>query len=84
MWDALAQEASSQGMPPPNQLEVWSDVAEVKKGQIYGLGMESSVQAGCPHYRGSGFSSTEWVQRHELEEMRNERDQLRKELAKKK
>jgi len=63
---------------------VWTDVAGVKKGQIYGLGMESSVQAEHPHYCGSGSSSTEWVQRHELEEMRNERDQLRKELAKKK
>lgn len=38
-WDALTQEASSQGMPPPNVLEVWTDVAGVKKGQIYGLGM---------------------------------------------
>ena len=78
----MTQEASSQGIPPPNELEVWTDVAGVKKGQIYGLGMESSVLAGRPHYRGSGSSSTEWVQRHELEEMRNERDQLRKELAK--
>ena len=78
----MIQEASSQGMPLPNELEVWTDVVGVKKGQIYGFGMESSVLAGRPHYRGSGSSSTEWVQRHELEEMRNERDQLRKELAK--
>ena len=69
-------------MPPPNELEVWTDVAGVKKGKLYGLGMESSVLARRPQYRGSGCSSTEWVQRHELEEMRNERDQLRKELAK--
>jgi len=74
----LIQEASSQGMPLPNELEVWTDVVGVKKGQIYGFGMESSVLAGRPHYRGSGSSSTEWVQRHELEEMRNERDQLEK------
>jgi len=46
----LTQEASSQGMPPPNQLEVLSDFAGVKTGQIYGLGMESSVLAGRPHY----------------------------------
>jgi len=78
----LTQEASSQGMPPPNELEVRTDVAGVKKGQIYDLGMESSVLAGRPYYRGSSSSSTEWMQRHELEEMRNERDQLRKELAK--
>jgi len=69
-------------MPPPNELEVRTDVAGVKKGQIYDLGMESSVLAGRPYYRGSSSSSTEWMQRHELEEMRNERDQLRKELAK--
>ena len=74
----MIQEASSQGMPLPNELEVWTDVVGVKKGQIYGFGMESSVLAGRPHYRGSGSSSTEWVQRHELEEMRNERDQLEK------
>lgn len=80
--DDLTQEASLHGMPPPNPLKVWTDVAGVKKGRIYGLGMESSVLAGRSHYRGSGSCSTEWVQRHELEEMKNERDQLREELAK--
>jgi isopentenyl phosphate kinase len=44
--------------------------------------MESSVLAGRPHYHGSGSFSTEWMKRHKLEEMRNERDQLREELAK--
>jgi len=40
------------------------------------------VLAGRLHYRDSSSSSTEWVQRHKLEEMRNERDQLWEELAK--
>nr|XP_027187314.1 uncharacterized protein LOC113785173 [Cicer arietinum] len=43
--------------------------------------MESTVLLGRPNYRGSCSSSTEWVQRHEFEEIRNERDQLREELA---
>ncbi|AES66843.1 hypothetical protein MTR_2g082390 [Medicago truncatula] len=44
--------------------------------------MGSSVLARRPNYHGSGSSSSEWVQRHELEQMRNERDQLQEELAK--
>ncbi|XP_058745506.1 uncharacterized protein LOC131618258 [Vicia villosa] len=80
-WEELIQESSQQGTPPPAQLDVWCDVAGIRKGRVYGLGMESTVITGKPTYRGSCSSSTESVQRHEFEEMRNERDQLREELA---
>nr|XP_027192712.1 uncharacterized protein LOC113787760 [Cicer arietinum] len=77
----LTQETTSQGTPPPNELNVWCEVAGIKGGRVYGLRMESTVLLGRPNYRGSCSSSTKWVQRHEFEEMRNERDQLREELA---
>uniref|UniRef100_A0A3Q7YGE4 Uncharacterized protein LOC101504946 n=1 Tax=Cicer arietinum TaxID=3827 RepID=A0A3Q7YGE4_CICAR len=80
-FEELTQETTSQGTPPPNELDVWCEVAGIKRGRVYGLGMESTVLLGRPNYRGSCSSSTEWVQRHEFEEMRNERDQLREELA---
>jgi hypothetical protein len=76
----LTQEASLQGNSPPKDLDVWCEVAGLRKGRVYGLGMESTVIAGRPYYRGSCSSSTEWVQRHEFVEMRNERDQQKQEF----
>ncbi|AET04304.1 hypothetical protein MTR_8g087320 [Medicago truncatula] len=80
--EELTQASSLQGTPPPKELDVWCEVAGINKGRVYGLGMESTVLVGKgrPNYRGSCSSSTEWVQRHELEEMRNERDQQRHEF----
>jgi copper oxidase (laccase) domain-containing protein len=61
------------------ELDVWNEVAGIKKLHIYiyGLGSESSLFASRRNYRGSSSSSTEWVQRHEFEEMKFERDELR-------
>nr|XP_027186695.1 uncharacterized protein LOC113784639 [Cicer arietinum] len=81
MFEELTQETTSQGTPPPNELDVWCEVAGIKRGRIYGLRIESTVLLGRSNYRGSCSSSTKWVQRHEFEEMRNEIDQLREELA---
>ncbi|XP_020238483.1 uncharacterized protein LOC109817593 isoform X3 [Cajanus cajan] len=84
IFEELTQKANEEGTTPPNELDVWCDVARTKGGKIYGLGMESSVVAGRPYYRGSSSSSNEWVQRQELdelkkdlEEVKNERDELR-------
>ncbi|GAU46824.1 hypothetical protein TSUD_190810 [Trifolium subterraneum] len=73
----LTQEASSQGAPPPKEIDVWTEVAGIRKGHIYGLGSESSSYAGRRNYRGSGSTSTEWVQRHEFEELKKEREETR-------
>ncbi|KAJ1387123.1 putative transposase, Ptta/En/Spm, plant [Sesbania bispinosa] len=42
-WQELTQRASEQGTHPPTEFDVWHDVAEVKKGRIYGLGLEPTV-----------------------------------------
>lgn len=80
--EELTQASSLQGNPPPKELDVWCEVAGINKGRVYGLGMESTVLVGKgrPNYRGSCSLSTEWVQRNEFEEMRNERDQQRHEF----
>ncbi|XP_045797186.1 uncharacterized protein LOC123891371 isoform X2 [Trifolium pratense] len=77
--EELTQQASLQGTPPPKELDVWIEVAGTRKGHIYGLGSESSVFAGRRNYRGSGSASTEWVQRHEIEELKIEREEMRRE-----
>ncbi|WJX61028.1 hypothetical protein P8452_46171 [Trifolium repens] len=76
-WEELTQQASLEGNPPPKEIDVWTEVAGIRKGHIYGLGSESSLFASRRNYRGSSSSSTEWVQRHEFEEMKFERDELR-------
>ncbi|GAU47069.1 hypothetical protein TSUD_302710 [Trifolium subterraneum] len=73
----LTQEASSQGAPPPKEIDVWTEVAGIRKGHIYGLGSESSSYAGRRNYRGSDSASTEWVQSYEFEELKNEREETR-------
>ncbi|KAJ1375240.1 putative transposase, Ptta/En/Spm, plant [Sesbania bispinosa] len=75
-WEQLTQQASEQGTLPPMEFDVWRDVAECKKGRIYGLGLESTVVCRRPYYQGSGSSSTEWVRREEFQELRKERDEL--------
>lgn len=63
------QRASEQNLPPPNELDVWRDVAGMKKGRIYGLGLESTVIN--KQYHGSCSSSSEWVRRSEFDQLRN-------------
>ncbi|KAJ1389012.1 putative transposase, Ptta/En/Spm, plant [Sesbania bispinosa] len=76
IWEEIAQRASEEGTPLPNEFDVWRDVAGVKKRKVYGLGLESTIVSGRPYYQGSSSSSSEWVRREELEEIRRERDDL--------
>ncbi|XP_057439917.1 uncharacterized protein LOC130731674 [Lotus japonicus] len=71
-WEDRTQKASEQNAPPPNELDVWLEVAGVKKGRIYGLGMESTVMHN--KYRGSSSSSSEWVRREEFDQLRDTLD----------
>ncbi|KAJ1377132.1 putative transposase, Ptta/En/Spm, plant [Sesbania bispinosa] len=75
-WQELTQRASEQGTPPPTEFDVWRDVAGVKKGRIYGFGLESTVVDRRPYYQGFGSSSSKWVRREEFQELRKERDEL--------
>ncbi|KAK2382643.1 hypothetical protein QL285_070163 [Trifolium repens] len=76
-WEELTQQASLEGNPPPKEIDVWTEVAGIRKGRVYGRGSESCLFASRRNYCGSSSSSTEWVQRHEFEEMKFERDELR-------
>ncbi|WJX62547.1 hypothetical protein P8452_47532 [Trifolium repens] len=76
-WEELTQQASLEGTQPPNDIDVWTEVAGIRKGHIYGLGSESSSFVGRRNYRGSSSASTEWVQRHEFEELKLEREEMR-------
>ncbi|WJX73038.1 hypothetical protein P8452_56863 [Trifolium repens] len=76
-WEELTQQASLEGTQPPNDINVWTEVAGIRKGHIYGLGSESSSFVGRRNYRGSSSASTEWVQRHEFEELKLEREEMR-------
>ena len=67
--DEATQKASQDGTPAPTELDVWRETAGVRKGRIYGLGLESTVIDERPYYRGSGSESTGWVQRTEHEEL---------------
>ncbi|WJX77478.1 hypothetical protein P8452_60782 [Trifolium repens] len=58
-------------------IDVWIEVAGIRKGRIYGLGSESSLFASRQNYCGSSSSSTEWVQKHEFEKLEFERVELR-------
>ncbi|KAK2414249.1 hypothetical protein QL285_036862 [Trifolium repens] len=75
--EELTQQASLEGTQPPNDIYVWTEVAGIRKGHIYGLGSESSSFVGRRNYRGSSSASTEWVQRHEFEELKLEREEMR-------
>ncbi|KAJ1378326.1 Cactin, central domain [Sesbania bispinosa] len=59
-WEELTQRASAQGTPPPSKLDLWRDVAGMKRGRVYGLGSESTVVAGGPFYQSLISSSSEW------------------------
>ncbi|QCE04252.1 hypothetical protein DEO72_LG8g2286 [Vigna unguiculata] len=82
-FEELTQSASTQGITPPNELDVWCDVVGTKNGRIYGLGMECTVIRGWPYYHGTS-SSNGWTQSQELEKLKKdlegvkqERDELR-------
>ncbi|QCD82504.1 putative transposase [Vigna unguiculata] len=82
-FEELTQSASTQGITPPNELDVWCDVVGTKNGRIYGLGMESTAIRGWPYYHGTS-SSNGWIQGQELEKLKKdlegvkqERDELR-------
>ena len=69
-WENATQRASEQSLPPPDELDVWREVTGgVKKGRIYGLGLEAAVVTKT--YRGSGSSSSDWVRRSEFDELMN-------------
>ncbi|WJX90584.1 hypothetical protein P8452_72464 [Trifolium repens] len=57
------------------------EVVGIRKGHIYiyiyDLGSDSSLFARRRNYHCSSSSSTEWVQRHEFEELKFEMDELR-------
>ena len=55
--DEATRRASQDGAPPPSELEVWRETTGVKKGRIYGLGLESTVIDGRPYYHGLGLQS---------------------------
>ncbi|XP_047178486.1 uncharacterized protein LOC124845430 [Vigna umbellata] len=56
----LTKSALAQGKPPPNELDVWSDVARSKKGKVYGLGEKYAAVGGgqCPHGSSSSMLIT--------------------------
>ncbi|KAK2451395.1 hypothetical protein QL285_010453 [Trifolium repens] len=59
------------------EIDLWTEVAGITKGHIHGLGSESSLFASRRNYRCSSSSSDEWVQSHEFEKLKFERDELR-------
>lgn len=86
-WEKQTQTASLQGANPPSQMDVWRGIVGVNKNTMYGYGLHST-EVLRPYYYGSSSSSSEWVQRQELNELRNqleevrtERDELRVEMA---
>ncbi|MED6220745.1 hypothetical protein PIB30_047823 [Stylosanthes scabra] len=58
--EELTQKASD-GSNVPNEVDLWCDIAGVKKGRIYGLGTESTVIDKRSTCRGSGSQSSEWL-----------------------
>ncbi|XP_027931537.1 golgin candidate 4-like [Vigna unguiculata] len=53
----LTKSALAQGKPPPNELDVWSDVARSKRGKVYGFGEKSAAFRGgqCSHVSSSSM-----------------------------
>ncbi|WVY93074.1 hypothetical protein V8G54_032162 [Vigna mungo] len=74
----LTKNALAQGKPPPNELDVWSDVARSKKGKVYGLGEKSAAVGGgqCPH---ASSSPMELIIKQEVDEQRKVMEEVRKE-----
>ncbi|RYQ95801.1 hypothetical protein Ahy_B08g091159 [Arachis hypogaea] len=51
--EQTTQKAFEEGSNAPNEMDVLCEIARVKKGRIYGLGIESTVIDKRPSYRGS-------------------------------
>ncbi|TKY72513.1 transposase, Ptta/En/Spm, plant [Spatholobus suberectus] len=71
VWEEASQLSSAAGESPPTELEVWCKVAGMKKGKVYGLGLELSKVVGRHSYHGSSSSLSDWVRREEIEELKN-------------
>ena len=69
-----SQASSNSGGQPPNESEVWAEVAGIRKGRIYGLGTESANHLPQRRFRGSGSTSTELVR--EVENLKVEKAEL--------
>ena len=67
--DEANPKAPQDGTLPPTELDVWRETAKVKKGRIYGFGLESTVIDGRLYYHGSGSQSNAWLQRTKHEEL---------------
>ncbi|XLR47821.1 hypothetical protein S83_032481 [Arachis hypogaea] len=80
------QKASEVGSNVSNEMDVWCEIARVKKGRIYELGIESTAIDKRPSYRGSISQSSDWLRRSEHEEimkkMQEENDDLKTRLEK--
>ena len=48
---------------------MYHETTRVKKGRIYGLGLESTIIDGRPYYHDFGSQSNTWIQRTEHEEL---------------
>ena len=55
--DEATQKASEDGTPRPTELDMRHETTRVKKGRIYGPGLESTVIDGRPYYCGSSSQS---------------------------
>ena len=80
MMEEMNQKASEQGTHTTNELDVWHDMVGVKKGRIYGLGLESTVVAERSYFRGSCSKSNEWVRREEHEELAKKMQEVRNDI----
>ena len=82
--DEASQKASEGGSYEPNEIDVWRDTTRIKKGRIYGLGLESTVVNRRPYYRGSSSQLADWVGRMEhkeiMKKMQEEKSALRARL----
>ena len=56
--DETTQRFLEDGTPPPNEIDVWHETSGVKKGRIYGLGLESIVVDRRLYHHGSGLQRT--------------------------
>ncbi|MED6124670.1 hypothetical protein PIB30_061176 [Stylosanthes scabra] len=67
--EELTQKAAEDGSGVPDEVDLWCDIAGVKKGRIHGLGIESTMIDKRSTCHGSGSQLFEWLQRSEHEEL---------------
>ncbi|MED6198795.1 hypothetical protein PIB30_069909, partial [Stylosanthes scabra] len=64
--EEATQKAAEDGSSAPDEMDLWCDIAGVKKGRVYGFGIESTTidkRSSCHD------SSFHWLQRSEHEEL---------------